>query len=179
MKNPFRLPTLFVVSETLLLALALTALLATTTFAQEPPARRAVGNNLVTRLEAKLGKSLSAEQREQIGDASKQSVEKLKALQGTFVTNIASAVKLPTTDIEPMMPKIGEPNPGFDKNMIPKLETKLARKLTADELAAIRKADTAKKSAMKPVQDNYAAQLAKITGLSVEVIRPMLPKIGL
>ena len=37
-----------------------------------------------------------------------------------------------------MMPKIGESNAGFDKNMIPKLETKLGRKLTTDELAAIR-----------------------------------------
>ena len=149
-----------------------------TALAQDAP-RRAAGNSLVARLEAKLGKSLTDTQRQKMAEASQESAGKLKALQAEFVEKIAQAVKLPEADIQPMMPKIGESNAGFDKNMMPKLETKLGRKLTADELAAIRAADNAKKSAMKPVQKNFAERLANITGLAVEDIQPMLPKVGL
>ena len=179
MKNiSFRL-TNFVCGRNLLLVILATALLTGPAFAQQSPARRAGGNDLSSRLEANLGKSLTSEQREQIGEASKESAEKLKSLQKEFVGKIAKAVKLAESDIQPMMPKIGEPNSGFDKNMIPKLEAKLDRKLTANELAAVRKADDAKKSAMKPVQDKFAKRLAQITGLPVETVREMLLKVGL
>jgi len=160
-------------------ALALTTMLTAMALAQNPPERRAVGNSLIAKLEAKLDKPLTADQRAKIAEASKKSAEELKSLQAEFVEKIAKAVKLPVSDIQPMMPKIGEANPGFDKNMIPKLETKLGRKLSAAEMDTIRKADTAKKSAMKPVQDKFAKQLAEITGLAIETVRAMLPKVGL
>jgi hypothetical protein len=145
---------------------------------QDAP-RRAAGNSLVARLETKLGKALTDTQEQKIAEASQESAGKLKALQAEFVGKIVKAVTLPEADIQPMMPKIGESNAGFDKNMIPKLETKLGRKLTADELATIRAADNAKKSAMKPVQKSFAERLAGITGLKAEDIQPMLPKVGL
>ena len=160
-------------------ALLLAATFLTLTALADDAPRRTTGNSLVARLETKLGKALTDTQRQKIAEASQESAEKLKALQAEFVQKIAKAVKLPEADIQPMLPKIGESNAGFDKNMIPKLETKLGRKLTADELTAIRAADDAKKSAMKPVQQKFAARLAGITGLKVEDIQPMLPKVGL
>ena len=179
MKNLFRLPALFVNRGKMAALLALITLLTTTALAQNPPERRAGGNSLVTKLEAKLDKPLTADQRAKIGETSKESADKLKSLQAEFVEKIAKAVNLPASDIQPMMPKIGESNAGFDKNMIPKLEAKLGRKLTTDELAAIRTADAAKKSAMKPVQEKFAKQLAGISGLAIETVRVMLPKVGL
>ena len=131
------------------------------------------------RVEAKLGAPLSAAQKAGIADAAREATATIKAAQETFVQAVATAVRLSEADIRPMMPTIGQPDPAFDKHMIPKLETKLDRPLTEGERTAIRAADQAKKAVVKPAQERLAAAVAKITGMSAEAVQGLLPRIGL
>ena len=134
---------------------------------------------IIPKIETKLGHELSADQRRQIQQAAQQEIRALKAAQDKFVSAIAQAVNLPEDDIRQFIPTIGADNTGFDKNMIPKIEKKLGRSLTAAEMEKIRAADTAKKKTMNPIQEEFAGTIAKVSGLKKEDALALLPKIGL
>ena len=158
-------------------------------FCGQTPARRAPQPNrahqpqmdgmLLQKIEAKLGKALTVEQRKELGQAAQTMAAALKAEQQKFIAAIAAASGVTEAQVAEMMPKVGQDNTGFDKNMMPKLETILGRPLTPDELQKIREADDAKKAAMKPIQEKLAENAARISGLKKEDVLEMLPKIGL
>jgi hypothetical protein len=95
------------------------------------------------------------------------------------VQQVSQATGVSEAQIGAMLPRIGQQNSNFDKNIIPKIEAILGRSLTAQEIAEIGRADREKKAAMLPVQDSFAQQLSQITGLPAQQIRGMLPQIGL
>lgn len=134
---------------------------------------------LLPKIESRLGRPLSVEQRKQLGAAAQETMASLRAAQGRFVQSVAQVSGLSPSDIAAMMPTIGQANEGFDKNMIPKIEAKLGRPLTPQQLQAINKADSDKKAAMGPVQQNFARSIARITGLPYAEVLAMLPRIGL
>jgi len=140
------------------------------------PAR---AQGIIGKIEAKIGRELTTNQRRSIQEAAQKEVRALKAEQDKFVVAIAGITKLPKEKIWEFMPKIGGNNAGFDKNMIPKLEKSLGRSLTTGEMEKIRAADKAKKTAMKPIQEAFAGTIARESGLSKEEALALLPKIGL
>lgn len=158
-------------------------------FCGQTPARRApqpnrahqpqMGGMLLQKIEAKTGKALTVDQRKELGQAAQAMAAALKAEQQKFIAAIAAASGVTEAQVAEMMPKVGQDNTGFDKNMMPKLEKILGRPLTPDELQKIREADDAKKAAMKPIQEKLAENAARISGLKKEDVLEMLPKIGL
>lgn len=149
-------------------------------FAQAQPQviRRDPQGNLLYRLEQRLGKPLSFEQRKQVDEATKENIEGLTACQKDFTKELADITTLPTEQIQGMMPVIGQPLVVVDKNIIPRIEQKLGRPLSQQELQRVREADARKKEAMKPVRDTYVRRLAEITALPSTDIDGMLPLIG-
>lgn len=137
------------------------------------------GNTLMSKIEVRLGQPLTPDQRRQFLAATTESKAGLREKQINFVRDIASITGLPQDEIAAMMPKIGESNEGFDKNMIPKIESKLGRKLSPGELAGIRKADQEKKDGMKPVREKLIQSISGFTGLTPDEVGAMLPKVGL
>ena len=143
------------------------------------PTIPAHAQGILGRIEAKIGHELTVNQRRTIQESAQKEVSALKAEQDKFVVAIAGITKLPEEKIREFMPKIGGNNAGFDKNMIPKLEKALGRSLTTGEMEKIRAADKAKKAAMKPIQEEFAGTIAKVSGLKKEDALALLPKIGL
>lgn len=134
---------------------------------------------LVARVETKLGKPLTAEQRQEIGAAAKETMANLKQAQDAFVAGVAKIVELPEQEIRDMLPQVGNVVPGFDKDMVKKLETKFGKPLSAEQLRQIGEVDAAKKRTMGPIQQKFAERVAKVTGLKAEEVRQMLPTVGL
>lgn len=153
------------------------------TLAQNAPPTRPQQNAprgvFIQRLEAQLGRPLSAQQRQQLGGASRETMESLRAAQGTFIQRISQITGVSVAQIREMVPQIGQPNEGFDKNMIPKIEAVLGRSLTPEQLTQIRAVDQEKRAAMLPIQERFAQRVSQITGLSTAQIQGMLPRIGL
>jgi len=99
---------------------------------------------LLARIETKLGKPLTAEQRQAIGTAAKDTMANLKKAQDAFVSGVAKIVELPEQEIRDMLPQVGNIGPGFDKDMVKKLETKFGKPLGAEQLRQIGEVDAVK-----------------------------------
>jgi hypothetical protein len=142
------------------------------------PTIAARAQGIVPKIETKLGHELTPDQRRQIQEAAQKELRAMKAEQEKFVVAVAGIFQLPQEEIWTYMPKLGGGNAGFDKNMVPKLEKSLNRPLRQDELTKLREADAAKKKAMHPIQDEFAGAVARVTGLKLEDVQALLPKIG-
>ncbi|MBI4189981.1 MAG: hypothetical protein HY525_05525 [Betaproteobacteria bacterium] len=137
------------------------------------------GPGLLQKVEARLGKPLSGEQRQQFARTAAGLRDALLPPQRKFAQTIAYTFKLPLAEVQALLPAIGEDSSGFDRNMIPKIEARIGRGLTPQELQQIRTADNAKKAEMSQIQSRYAAEFAQVTGLSSEQFRQLLPTIGI
>jgi hypothetical protein len=167
--------------QQLLAMMAMTFALITTSVlaAEEAPNTERGNAPLVQKIEAKLGKPLTAQQKQDMVLVLRQGINGLREAQLAFVQSLSGTTGLPVATIQEMMPRIGGDNTGLDKNIIPKIEARLGRRLTNSQLQSIREADNTKKAAMVPIQNNMAQGLSRITGLSADDIKAMLPHIGL
>ena len=141
-------------------------------------------NKLFSKIEDKLGRELTADQKQQITQATRRSMQGMKSLQQDFIQSIANAMKISTDEVKQAI----KPQPGQGKNrqkgaaldpagrITAALETHLNRKLTDEETTAITAAIDTRKAAAKPVMEEYVASLAKITGLTVDDVKGLLPK---
>lgn len=127
----------------------------------------------------KVGKKLTAAQRNAISAKARETTATLKSAQDAFVSSVAKAVKLPESVIRGFMPTIGADNTGFDKNIITKIEQAKGKAIGKQEIEAIRKADEAKKAKMIPTQKEFAAVIAEQAGISQKEAEALLPKVGL
>lgn len=135
---------------------------------------------LLQKVEAQRGQPLTPEQRQQFSRTTAGLRETLLPARQKFVRTIAQAFRLPQSDVQALLPAIGADNAGFDnKNMIQKIEARLGRPITPQEMQQMRAADNAEKAEMSEIQSRYAAELAQIVGLSKEQIQRMLPNIGI
>jgi hypothetical protein len=99
--------------------------------------------------------------------------------QEIFIRGVSELFGLPENSVRGYLPKVGEANEGFDKNMIPKVEKDIGRPITAREREKLRTLDDAKKSAVAPIQESLAEVVAKQSGLSRREAMALLPKVGL
>lgn len=144
------------------------------------PGSPAAGPSLVGRIETLRGKPLNEKQRAQCAEAMATARQGMVEAQKKFVASLVAITGLPEADIQPMMPVIGQPlPPGFDKNAIPKIEAKLGRKLSEQEMARIREADKAKKDAIHPIRRTMCEKLSSLSGIDAARIEALLPKVGI
>jgi hypothetical protein len=139
------------------------------------------GEKLFEKIQDKLGHELTADQKQQITQAQRTMAQDLKPLQQGFLQSIADSLKLSTDEVkqaikaQAQQPKVkGQHDPAA--RITAALETHLNRKLTEDESKAITSAIDARKEAAKPIQQKFADELAKITGLSAEDVKTILPR---
>jgi hypothetical protein len=148
------------------------------TRAEQPVLRRDPEAALLYRLEQKIGKPLSFEQRKQVDAAVKEVIEGLATCQNDFGKELAAITGLAAAEIQGMLPVIGKPFVTADRSIVPRIEQKLGRPLSPAELQRLREADAKKKEAMGPVRDNYVRRLADIAGIPVADADGMVPLIG-
>jgi hypothetical protein len=143
--------------------------------AQTAPAR----GGFLVRVEEASGRPLSPTEREAIRAKAMETRQLLFEQQEIFIRGVSELFGLPENSVRGYLPKVGEANEGFDKNMIPKVEKDIGRPITAREREKLRTLDDAKKSAVAPIQESLAEVVAKQSGLSRREAMALLPKVGL
>ena len=131
---------------------------------------------LMKKIENKMGRALTDEEIQKYKDAAQVTIREIVAAQQKFVLAVSDITKIPSKDVWKMLPR--KEQSIKDRDMIPKIEKKLGRKLKKDELAKIKKADSVKKKNMMEIQKNFAKKLSKITGISVNEVMQMMPSLG-
>jgi len=137
------------------------------------------GGGLVGRVEKASGKELTEAQKEAIRNQGRETRAKLEEQQGIFVRGVSQLFSLPEAKVRGYLPKVGAPNEDFDKNMIPKVEKDLGRPITPQERGKLLQIDEAKKSAVRPIQEDLARVISEQSGLSLEDSKKLLPRVGL
>jgi len=134
------------------------------------------GGKLVSKIEAKLGKPLTQPQKMQLRTASLKWRDGMNSAVDTFAGKLSTITGIQLEEIKGWMPKIGYTNEPYQKDVISKIEAKLGKKLTAEQMEQIKKASGDKKAAMSEVTQTFVSTLAGITGLSKEDLQQMLPQ---
>jgi hypothetical protein len=143
--------------------------------AQTAPAR----GGFLVRVEEASGRPLSPTEREAIRAKALETRQLLLEQQEIFIRGVSELFGLPEDTVRGYLPKVGEANEGFDKNMIPKVEQEIGQPISAQEREKLRVLDEAKKSAVAPIQESFAELIAQQSGLSRRSAMALLPKVGL
>jgi hypothetical protein len=143
--------------------------------AQTAPARGGV----LVRIEQAIGRPLSPSERDAIRSKALETRQLLLEQQEIFIRGVGGLFGLPEETVRGYLPKVGEANEGFDKNMIPKVEKEIGRPISAQEREKLRGLDEAKKSAVAPIQESFAELISMQSGLSRREAKALLPKVGL
>ncbi len=124
-----------------------------------------LGKGLVEKLEAKLGRSLSDTEKQELGAAVKTAEDALKDAQDESIAAIAEATGLSLEQVKTALK---------DPALLRNLEKQLARKLTTTERNAIRAALMARAAASKAAMDEFIATIASLTGLTEDEVKDVL-----
>lgn len=144
---------------------------------QQDGAKKQRGAVIFQKIEAKLGKELTEDQKQQILAVMQTSRAKLQESNQKFISDVAAALKMSVEDLRSIIgPEAREPGaerkPG---NMRQKIEEALKRQLTEEELAAIKAAAAARREAAMPVRKEMLESIAGITGLSAADLQEIMP----
>lgn len=134
--------------------------------------------DLLQKIEARLGRPLTADQRRQFAIAATSLRDAMLPPQQKFAQTVAQIFKLPLAEVQTMAPEIGGSR-GYDGGMIPKLEARIGRSLTPQELHQLRTADNAKKAELSEIESKLLPQFVQSTGLSREQLLQLLPTVGI
>ena len=141
------------------------------------------GDKLFAKIEEKLGHELTADQKQQIQQTTRETMKDMRPIQQSFVQNIANAVKVSPDQVKeaikakaPRVKGQGKQNADPESRICSALETKLDRKLNDEEIKAIEGAIETRKTDAKPVVQDYIESLAKITGLTSDQVTEIVPK---
>jgi len=133
----------------------------------------------LVRVEEASGRPLSPTEREAIRAKALETRQLLLEQQEIFIRGVSELFGLPEDTVRGYLPKVGEANEGFDKNMIPKVEQEIGQPISAQEREKLRGLDEAKKSAVAPIQESFAELIAQQSVLSRRAAMALLPKVGL
>lgn len=133
-------------------------------------------SDLEAKIEGRLGKALTADQKQRLDRQLIEYTRTVLAPHAKFIQDVAKSVNQTDDVVAPMVPRSSSPSESIDKAVVAKLEAKLARKLTPAEQARIKALDDGRKALIKVLQDNHAKQVAAIVGLPANIISEMLPK---
>jgi hypothetical protein len=148
-------------------------------FAAWLPAKNVVAPanlDLLQKIEARLGRPLTDDQRRQFAIAATNLRDAMLPPQQKFAQSAAQIFKLPLAEVQAMAPDIGRSRDG---GMISKLEARIGRSLTPQELQQLRTADNAKKAELSEIEAKLLPQFVQSTGLSREQLLQLLPTVGI
>jgi hypothetical protein len=126
------------------------------------------------KIEARMGRSLTNQERMQFFQATKTWVSSMNAAVDKFARKLTEITGVPYNDTKAMMPQFGKMTEPYKKDVIPQLEAKLGRKLTQEEMQKIMAAYKEKEAATKPLIEQYVGKLTSLTGLTEKDIKELL-----
>jgi hypothetical protein len=144
--------------------------------AATPAVPAAPSSELEQKIEARLGRPLTPDQKQRLQRTSVDHSRNLLLPHAKFIQDVAQAFNQTADIVAPMVPRANSPSESLDKAVAPKLEAKLARKLNPGELNRLKALDDGRKAQVKVQQDNYARQISAVVNLPMNAISEMLPK---
>lgn len=152
------------------------ALLSGLAFAAWLPAQSVDASpQLVQKVEAQRRQPLTREQREQFLKTAASMREALVSPEQQFLSTVARLFRLSEAEVRRLAPAAGAGEGGLDSSFVPRIEARLGRRVTPQELHQLRAADNATKAEMSGIQSRYAVELGEIAGLSKERMQRLLP----
>ncbi|MHC9540091.1 MAG: hypothetical protein AB9903_11275 [Vulcanimicrobiota bacterium] len=146
-----------------------------TSAAQTGITRGGSGNfPFLQKLEAKMGRSLTQEEKMKFLQETMKWKNGMTAAVETFARSLTDITGVPFEQTNAMMPKFGQMTEPYKKDVMPRLEEKLGRKLTQEETQKIMKAYQEKEKITGPLLQDYFQKLSSITGLPEETIKGIL-----
>lgn len=145
-----------------------------------PVVVKQAGTPLASRIAAKLGKALTPQQSQEVQRVVRESTGALSTCQDQFVQRLAAVLKVPTSRVQAVFNSSGVGSSmDADRSLIPRFEGQIGRVLATREIEEIRKADAARKEAIRPVKNRLTERLSAITRLPADEIRALLTQEGL
>jgi len=138
------------------------------------PAGDAGGYPFLQKLEARMGRSLTGQEKVQFFQATKTWVGSMNDAVDTFARKLTEITGVPYSDTKAMMPRFGQMTEPYRKDVLPQLEAKLGRKLTQEETQKIVAAYKEKEAVTKPLLQKYVDKLTSLTGLPEKDIKELL-----
>ena len=158
--------------------LLLALLVAGLVFAAWLPANNKVEQanfDLMQKIEARLGKPMTSDQRQQFARTATTLRDASLMPQQQFLQDIARNFKLPLPDVQ----AVAQASGAGSRDMISRLEVRLGRSVTSEELQQVRMADNATNAKISEIQSQFVLQFVQITGLSREQMQQLLPTAGM
>lgn len=138
------------------------------------PAPAQPSSELELKIEAKLGRPLTADQKQRITKAAQAYPSSLRGPHAKFIQDVARSLNQTDDVVGALIPMNSIGTDGAEKSVVPKLEGKLNRKLNPGEIQRIKALDDARKASLKALQDAYARQLSSISGVPLPAMTEIL-----
>lgn len=132
----------------------------------------------IKKLEEHLGKELSAEQKQAVGEAYKSTVKQVREVEAVFINKVAEISGVPEQRVANLRPAVNSPN---HKRFSPaaafvgRLNTVMDKSMTRSQERQIADAYEDREKALDPLGDQLARDIAKITSVPVSKVRALLP----
>jgi hypothetical protein len=128
---------------------------------------------IVQRLEKTLGKPLTPEQRQQVVKVATQTGRQMLAAQERIADRIADITGLALPDVRSILPSVNEPLI-LNRQFLERLTQAMGNTLTTEQRQTLDLAARRRQQALFPIREQFAYQVAQITGLPVVRVKQLL-----
>lgn len=130
---------------------------------------------IFAKIEEQLGRTLNMQEKMEIIQAFKVNYQKMSEAKKKFALTVSRMTGIDLGQIRKWMPPPYGTNPNYHRDMIPRIEETLGRKITSAEMETIKAASKEKNAVLYSCKDELIKKLSRITGLGNEAIESLLP----
>ncbi|HEV7373001.1 hypothetical protein [Arenibaculum sp.] len=177
------LPRMTVAALVVLAAASPGALAQEATAAIAPPPVRSMDapagfEALIGLIEGALGRPLAEDERTRCEDAARRASAALRERDLMFLHAVADLLRLSPEQLTAMAPSGGIGGAAFERELRPRIESALGRRLGPRERERIRAVDAERRQWIAPLRDALARELAEAIDAEAARLRPLLPHAG-
>lgn len=147
----------------------------------EGSSRRTVNNPVVQKIEAKLGSSLTINQKQELLKVLLDTARELKNIREGFLGEISSITQLNPETIKAILrnsfSRLDENSIGGG-GLVSQLESAMGRELNSSDKEHIKQAWENRRLSMEPIKANFLRQVSGITGISESELNDIMPLVG-
>lgn len=141
------------------------------------PKRARMSPSLIKKLETIKNRKFSDAEKEKLHAATQKMQNALQPSHEKFIQEVAKISLVPIARVRESVMKPGQA--GSINTLIIKLNTIGGRAINNTQRSQLEVADRQRKKAILAVREQYAKEVAQITGLTAEQVLSQLPKVGL
>ncbi|MFN3926196.1 MAG: hypothetical protein ACK4QL_02500 [Pseudanabaenaceae cyanobacterium] len=143
----------------------------------KPPKPARMSSSLIKKLENLKQRKFTEAEKQELHKATQKMEAALKPSHEKFIQEVARISLVSVADVRQSVMKPGQA--GSINSLIIKLNTIGGRAINNQQRAQLEVADRERKKQVLAVREQYAKDIAKITGLTPQQVMSQLPKVGL